>query len=77
MCHAGNAIPRARVVMARMGKLSDTADRQFDLDFWQAQNSAVRFAASWELVENYLRRQGRSDECQLQRSVTVFQRREG
>jgi len=62
--------------MARMNKLSDTADRRFDLEFWQAQNSAARFAAAWELVENYLRRQGRSDESRLQRSVAVLQRQQ-
>jgi len=57
--------------MARMSKLSETRDRSFDLEFWQAQDSAARFDAAWELVENYLRRQGRADELRLQRSVAV------
>ena len=34
------------VVMARMSKLSETRDHSFDLDFWQAQDSSARFAAS-------------------------------
>ena len=61
--------------MARMSKLSETRDRSFDLEFWQAQDSAARFAAAWELVEDYLRRQGRADELELQRSVVVLRRR--
>jgi hypothetical protein len=60
--------------MARMSKLSETRNRAFDLEFWQAQDSSARFAASWELIENYLKQQGRADELQLQRSVTLFQR---
>jgi len=65
-----------RVVMTRMSKIADTRDRSFDLEFWQAQSPAARFAAAWELVEGYLRRQGRAQELELQRYVTALKRRE-
>jgi hypothetical protein len=37
--------PSQLVVMARMSKLSKTRARTFDLEFWQAQNSAARSVA--------------------------------
>lgn len=62
--------------MARLVRLED-ADRSFDLAFWQAQPSAARFDAAWDLVEHYLTRKGRTGELRLQRSVAVLQRRPG
>jgi hypothetical protein len=62
-----------RVIMTRTVALKD-ADRSFDLAFWQAQDSAARHRAAWELVEHYLRRKGRTDELRLQRTVGAFQR---
>ena len=62
-----------RVVMARKVALKD-ADRSFDIAFWQAQGSAARFRASWELVEHSERRKGNTGELRLQRLVTTFQR---
>ena len=62
--------------MTRMSKIADTRDRSFNLEFWQAQSPAARFAAAWELVEDYLRRQGRAHELELQRCVTALKRRE-
>ena len=63
-------------MMARLSRLEETRDRDFDLDFWQAQDSAARFDASWEMVRHYLNRQGRSDELRLQRSVALLQRQQ-
>ncbi len=60
--------------MVRKVRLEETRERDFDLVFWQAQPSSARFEATWELVELYLKRQGREDELRLQRSVTTFQR---
>ncbi len=60
--------------MSRKVRLEETRERDFDLVFWQAQSPAARFEASWELVELFLKRQGRENELRLQRSVTTFQR---
>jgi hypothetical protein len=65
-----------RVIMARKVALKD-ADRSFDIAFWQAQEAAARFRATWELVEHSERRKGNTDELRLQRTVTVFQRQRG
>ena len=66
-----------RIIMARKVPLKE-ADRSFDIAFWQAQGSAARFRAAWELVEHYHRRKGgNSDELRLQRSVATLQRRAG
>ena len=40
-----------RVVMAQKVRLHD-ADRTFDIAFWQAQPSAARFRAAWEMVQH-------------------------
>lgn len=65
-----------RVIMAQKVALKD-ADRSFDVSFWQAQDSAARFRASWKLVEHYLKRKGRQHELRLQRTVGIFQRQRG
>ena len=64
------------VVMAQKVALKD-ADRCFDVAFWQAQDTTARFNAAWELVEHYLRREGRENELRLQRSVATLQRIRG
>ncbi len=58
----------------RFGRLEEL-DRSFDLNFWQAQPEAARFAAAWELVVMAWQMKG-SDVGQLriQRSVESFQR---
>ena len=62
------------LVMERKGKLEDL-DRSFDLQFWQAQSDAARFAAAWDLVVTAHRLQGKDpSELRLQRSVETFQR---
>lgn len=63
-------------ILERRGKLSEM-DRSFDLQFWQAQPSAVRFQASWELVVHYGRVKGLDvHQLRLQRSVENFQRQQ-
>ncbi len=56
----------------RRGRI-EQMDRSFDLKFWQAQPSKMRFDASWELIVHYMKVKG-LDVCQLrlQRSVTHF-----
>ena len=71
---AGNRFAAAgpRLAMERRGRIEDMY-RSFDIEFWQAQDTAARFHAAWELVEHYLRRRGRyPDEHRLQRSVEAF-----
>ena len=63
-----------QVIMAQKVPLH-SADRSFDVRFWQAQDSTARFQAAWELIEHYLKRKGRTDELRLQRTVVSFQRR--
>ena len=66
-----------RVVMARLTSL-DEADRAFDVEFWQAHDTADRWQAAWELVELYLKRTGKSgDALRLQRTVEHLQRKWG
>jgi len=58
----------------KRGKI-EQMDRSFDLKFWQAQPSQVRFDASWELVIHYMKVKGKDvRQLRLQRSVTNFQR---
>ena len=61
----------------RFTRIED-ADRSFDLEFWQSQSDAARFAAAWELVVTAHRWKGRNpDELRLQRSVESFGRASG
>lgn len=63
--------------MARIGKGLENMDRDFDIEFWQAQYTSARMQAAWELVELYLRQRGRESELRLQRSVALLQRGRG
>jgi hypothetical protein len=64
-------------IMERKGKLEEL-DRSFDLQFWQAQSDAARFAATWDLIVTAWRMQGKDvRELRLQRSVETFQRKSG
>ena len=62
--------------MMRFGRLEEL-DRSFDLEFWQSQDATARFKAVEELVNYYLKRQGRENERRLQRSVGSLQRISG
>jgi hypothetical protein len=69
---------KGRLVMARWGKLSESDDRSFDIEFWQSLTDGQRMAAMWELVETaHKLKGGTSDELRLQRSVGGFKRRRG
>jgi len=66
--------PTNRVVMARLTSLEDH-DRAFDVEFWQAHDTAARWQAAWELVQAYLERTGKSgDALRLQRTVSRLRR---
>ena len=60
--------------MMRVGRGLKNMDRDFDIAYWQAQDTTARMNAAWELVEHYLRQHGRADELELQRTVTKLQR---
>jgi len=65
---------KTQPIMERKGKLEDL-DRSFDLEFWQTQTDAARFAAAWELVVTAYQIQGKDvRQLRLQRSVESFQR---
>ncbi len=63
-------------VMRQLGKIKDM-NREFDIAFWQAQDTSTRLNAGWELVAYYLKRKGRADELRLQRTVESLQRKSG
>lgn len=53
----------------------EDAGREFDIEFWQSQSDAARFAAAWELVVTAHRWKGNDPgELRLQRSVEAFGR---
>ena len=60
--------------MSRLGRGLKNMDRDFDIAYWQAQDTAARMQAAWELVEHYLRQKGRENELELQRTVAVLKR---
>lgn len=63
--------------MERKGKIEDL-DRSFDLQFWQTQSDAAKFAAAWELVVTAYQIKGKDlNELRLQRSIEHFQRLPG
>ena len=64
-----------KVVMWQYGKIKEDMNREFDIAFWQAQDTEARLQAGWELVVYYLERTGRTHELRLQRTVTAFQRK--
>ena len=64
-----------RLVMERLVR-RDEADRDFDIEFWQALGDAKIFAAAWDLVVTAAAMKGlREDQLELQRSVAAFKRR--
>lgn len=61
----------------RTGRIEDL-DRSFDIEFWQAQPPAARFAAAWELIVHAHKVRGLDvRQLRLQRSVESFQRQPG
>jgi len=59
------------------GRLED-AEEFPDLQYWQAQSDATKFAAAWEMVLEAHALKGEDlSESRLQRSVASLQRREG
>lgn len=70
----GTIQPMEPVRMARRGRLEEL-DRSFDIQFWQAQTSAARFEATWELVVHVAQVKGLDvHQLRLQRTVETFQR---
>jgi hypothetical protein len=47
-----------RIVMVRRGRLEDQHGRRFDLAYWQAQDTAARWQAAAQLVDDYFERRG-------------------
>ena len=69
---------KGRLVMTRLGRMSDGDDRSFDIEFWQSLTDDQRMDASWELVlDAHTIKGGTPDELRLQRSVTSLKRRRG
>lgn len=62
---------------ARLVKLEQTREREFDRHYWQGQPMAARFNAAWDLVRLYLTMRGREGEQRLQRSVAVLKQLPG
>jgi hypothetical protein len=59
------------------GRLED-AEQFPDLQYWQGQEDAAKFAAAWEMVLEAHALKGEDlSESRLQRSVASLQRREG
>ena len=57
------------VVMERLVPLGK-ADRSFDLEFWRRVGSAKKFGAAWQMVLDYWKEQGKSeDQLRLRRDV--------
>lgn len=53
----------------------DTAEREFDFQFWQASGARAIFSAVEEMVRDYLLLRGNyADESRLQRTVEHFRR---
>ncbi|MFN0139964.1 MAG: hypothetical protein ACKVQW_07740 [Pyrinomonadaceae bacterium] len=64
-----------RAITARLSKLGERPDREFDIQFWQRLNSEARANAVWEMVVDYWTMKGKTnDELRLQRSVENIQR---
>jgi hypothetical protein len=59
------------------GRLED-AEKFPDLQYWQGQSDAAKFAAAWDMVVEAHALKGEDlSESRLQRSVASLQRREG
>ena len=66
---------KRRVVMARMGRLSED-DGSFDVEFWRRVGPDGRFAAMWQMVKDYeLIRGGDGRIPRLQRLLVRLERR--
>ncbi len=69
---------KGRFIMTRLGKVSESGDHSFDIEFWQTLTDEQRMTAMWELVETaHTMKGGDPDELRLQRSVTSLKRRRG
>ena len=65
-----------QLVMERMIRIED-ADRSFDIEFWQSQDTTARFTATWEMAVFAYQRQGKNkNELRLQRTAEHIERRE-
>lgn len=61
--------------MSRLGKVTEM-DRSFDIEYWQSQPPAARFAAIWEItLFHHTLRKGDPDELRLDRSAEQLKRR--
>jgi len=66
-----------KIKMARLVKKSDQ-DRSFDREFWQKLGAEKRFAAAWQMVQEWLMINGQyGTQSRLQRSVQNIKRRTG
>jgi len=67
---------KGRLVMTRLGRMSDGDDRSFDIEFWQSLTDNQRMTAMWELVETaHALKGGDPNELRLQRSIASLKRR--
>jgi len=65
-------MPKRGVVMERLVPLSK-ADRSFDLEFWRRVSPARKFEIAWQMVLDYWKRQGKSeDQLRFRRDVEVL-----
>ena len=63
---------KRRVIMERLVPLK-AADRSFDLEFWRRVGSARKFEIAWQMVLDYWKRQGKSeDQLRFRRDVEVL-----
>ena len=64
-----------RTITTRLSRFGERPDREFDIRFWQGLTSEARANAVWEMVVDYWRAKGKTeDELRLQRSVENIQR---
>jgi hypothetical protein len=65
---------RKKKVWERMIPLSK-ADRRFDIEFWQAQSSTLRFRATFDMLQHPYKMKGKrvnADTFRLQRSIETL-----
>lgn len=68
---------KPRLIVSRFVPLHETRERDFDIQFWQAQGPAAIITAAHEMVESYLRSKGRGDELRLQRTAVSYRKIRG
>ncbi len=73
----GKMESKARLIVSRLVPLHETRERDFDIQFWQAQGPAAIIAAAQDMVESYLRSKGRADELRLQRTAVSLRKIRG